>query len=79
MSAEWICDGCGKRAEGVATQSGWIRPYEWYERHLSVKDDGTEAGLFSRGTFKTILTACSRCCVETVAAKNGAHSVVLPI
>ncbi len=85
MAAEWICDGCGKREPGIATESGWMRPRDWYERNFSVKEDGTEAaGVFAprgpqRGTFKTILTACSRRCIETVATKSGGHSLVMPL
>ena len=85
MSAEWICDGCGKRERGVASQyDGWCKPPDWYERNLSVKADGTEAeGIFGtrgpeQGTFKTILSACSRECVDRVSAKIGTHGLVAP-
>jgi hypothetical protein len=86
MSAEWICDGCGKRAPGTPTQhAGWVKPRDWYERNLSVKPDGSEAaGVFGprgpeEGMFKTILTACSRECIDRVAAKTGTHGICLPI
>jgi hypothetical protein len=86
MAAEWVCDGCGKREPGIPTQGGgWKKPHEWYERNLSVKEDGTEAaGMFGprgpeSGTFKTILTACSRACIDRVAAKTATHSLVMPI
>lgn len=86
MAAEWICDGCGKRAPGRPTQlDGWKKPDLWFSRNLSLKEDGTEAGgIFSArgpeaGTFKTILDACSRECIARVAAKVGGHSLVLPV
>ena len=86
MATEWICDGCGRREPGVPSQlTGWHKPHDWFERNFNVKDDGSEAeGVFGprgpeRGTFKTILTACSRRCIDLVAAKTGSHSLVLPI
>jgi hypothetical protein len=82
MAAEWICDGCGKRAPGSPSQhGGWHKPHDWFERNYSVTEDGAEADvLFGRnGTFKTILSACSRACIEKVAAKTRSHSVVIPI
>lgn len=64
MAAEAICDGCGKRAPMVATQSGnWIKPYTWFER--SDKDG--------------IQTACSRECIDKIARKTGKTGAVLPI
>lgn len=64
MSAEFICDGCGKREVGKALRSGgWSRPSDWYER---TDEDGTQ-------------TACSRECIRRVAEKSGKTDLVLPI
>lgn len=86
MAAEWICDGCGKREPGVATQhAGWIKPSLWYERNLHRHADGAEdEGIFGSrfkepSAFDTILTACSRECVDAVAKKTKSHSLVLPV
>lgn len=63
MSAEAICDGCGKRAKMWSNGSSWFKPGEWFERS---DDEGTQ-------------TACSRECIQRVATTSGKTSVVLPI
>ena len=64
MSAEIICDGCGKRAAMTATRHGdWIKPRDWFQRS---DEDG-------------IQTACSRECIEKIARKTGKTGVVLPV
>lgn len=66
MAAEWICDGCGKRAPGVFWPKGdhnWHKPEKWYERS---DEDG-------------IQSACSRECIDKIAEKSGKTGVVLPI
>lgn len=64
MATEWVCDGCGKRAQGFVNRLGQaFHPHDWYQR---TDDDGTQV-------------ACSRACIETVAAKSGKTRVVLPI
>ena len=64
MSAEIICDGCGKReAMEVSGKHDWIKPRSWFERS---DEDG-------------IQSACSRECIEKIAEKSGKTSVVLPI
>lgn len=61
---EFICDGCGKRQVVAGTRQGdFFKPHDWYQR---TDDDGTQ-------------TACSRECIEKVAAKSGKTAVVLPI
>jgi hypothetical protein len=63
MAAEFICDGCGKRAKGNEAGDHYIKPYDWYQR--SDKDG--------------IQLACSRPCIDRIAEKSGKTSVVLPI
>ncbi len=63
MSAEIICDGCGKRQPMVQANGNWFKPRDWYER--SDKDG--------------IQTACSRKCIGRIAEKTGKTRVVLPL
>ena len=64
MAAESICDGCGKRAPMVSSRNGsWHKPATWYERS---DNDGVQ-------------TACSRECIDKIAAKSGKTDVVLPV
>ncbi len=64
MACEFICDGCGRREPGQANRFGdWFKPSHWFQR---ADADGTQ-------------TACSRECIEKVAAKSGKTSIVLPI
>lgn len=66
MAATIICDGCGKVATMVfykANPNGWHKPEEWFRR--SDETTGPQ-------------DACSRECVDIVAAKTGATAVVLP-
>jgi hypothetical protein len=63
MAAESICDGCGKREPMESNGMHWFKPRDWFERH---DGDGTQ-------------TACSRECIDKIAAKTGKTSVVLPI
>lgn len=64
MSAESICDGCGKRESMDAGAGGnWFKPSWWYERS---DEDG-------------IQTACSRECIDKIAKKSGKTSTVIPI
>jgi hypothetical protein len=64
MAAEWICDGCGKRARGEAGADGrYHKPRLWYER--SDKEG--------------IQSACSHECIDKVAETSGKTRVVLPI
>ena len=63
MGAEWICDGCGKRAPGITGRLGtWHKPASWYQR-----SDGDG-----------IQTACCRECIDKIAAASEKTSVVLP-
>lgn len=69
MSAEAICDGCGKRARMTNHYGAWHKPHSWYER----TPDG-----------EATITACSRECIEKVEAKRRddgkeSNTVVLPI
>jgi len=64
MPAEIICDGCGKRAPMREGIDGFFhKPSDWYCR--SDKDG--------------IQVACSRECIEKVAAETGKTPTVLPI
>lgn len=65
MAAEWICDGCGKRAPAdmSAPPRQFLKPRYWYERSGG---DG-------------IQTACSRECIDKVATQSGKTRMVLPI
>lgn len=64
MSAEWICDGCGKREKAETYGTHTLgKPLHWFER--SDKDG--------------VQSACSRGCIEKIAKKTGKTGVVLPI
>lgn len=64
MGVKFICDGCGKEEPAdFNTERSPIKPREWYARF-----DGDGAQY-----------ACSRRCIEKVAAKTGKTNVVLPI
>ena len=63
MSAEWICDGCGKREPAMQGRSGWFSPKSWY----------------SRGDDYHTQDACSRECIDKIAKATGKTNVVLPI
>lgn len=63
MSAIVTCDGCGKTAPMEAGRDGnWHKPRLWYQRS---DDDG-------------IQTACTRECIDTIAAASATTRVVLP-
>lgn len=62
MSAEIICDGCGKREPMRVANHQWHKPSDWFER--SDKDG--------------IQSACSRRCIEIVATKSGKTDLVSP-
>ncbi len=70
MSAESICDGCGKRQPMSCYSGNWHKPASWFER--------TPEG-------ESTITACSRECIEKAEAKRSAATgkppmtVVLPI
>lgn len=58
------CDGCGQTEAGFANRRGnWFKPSHWFQR---TDDDGTQI-------------ACSRACIDKIAANSGKTSVVLPI
>ncbi len=64
MACEYICDGCGKRQSANHVGHGqWHKPPSWYQR--SDKDGPQDA--------------CSRECVDRVAAKSKKTSVVIPV
>lgn len=66
MAAEFICDGCGKRApadQSRAAVGGWIKPRDWFQR---TDEKGTQ-------------DACSRECVKLASEKAGTSPVILPI
>lgn len=78
MSAEWICDGCGRREVGLAGFNGWRKPVHWYEKTI-FENEGDSIQVRLSDRVQTILSACSRRCIETAAAKAGTHSLVLPV
>lgn len=63
MPVKFICDGCGEEAPGSNYHGQWFKPNSWFERS---DEDGAQL-------------ACSRECIETIAAKSGKTSIVLPI
>jgi hypothetical protein len=63
MAAEAICDGCGKRAPMEYGGHNWHKPPSWFERS---DDDGPQ-------------TACSRECIDKIAAQTGKTRCILPI
>lgn len=66
MAAEFICDGCGKRAPADRGESGWIKPHSWFQRQ-------------DFDPPRKIQDACSRECVELASKKAGTSPVILPI
>lgn len=64
MSAKMVCDGCGKEAPMIVGASGdYFKPSSWFTR--SDKEGRQDA--------------CSRECIDRVAAKTGKTRVVLPL
>jgi len=63
MAVECICDGCGKREPAEHHPGGTFKPSHWYSRR---DEDGEQL-------------ACSRKCIEKVAAKTGKTALVSPI
>lgn len=64
MACEFICDGCGKHEAADITESGdYVKPWHWFARR---DKDGPQV-------------ACSRECINKVAAATGKTSVVLPL
>lgn len=62
MAAEYVCDGCGKRAPAEPGVYNWCKPEEWYQR----------------GTGNAIQDACSRECIDRIARKTGVPGIVSP-
>jgi hypothetical protein len=65
MSCTFTCDNpaCGKQAPGIVGAHTYIHPHNWFQR--SDKDG--------------IQDACSRACIEAIAARTGKTAVVLPL
>lgn len=64
VSVKFVCDGCGKEAAGSFNRLGSsFKPDSWFSRS---DDDGTQM-------------ACSRECIDKIAAATGKTGVVLPI
>lgn len=63
MPAEIICDGCGKRARMPNYNGNWFKPDAWFERS---DKDGTQS-------------ACSRECIDKIAAATGKTRVIIPV
>lgn len=69
MSAEAICDGCGKRAPMSNYYGSWHKPQTWFER---TPPDGST------------ITACCRPCIEKIEQKRkddgkDSNPVVIPL
>lgn len=73
MSAESICDGCGKRARMTSAHGNWLKPHDWFER--TPRDE--------RGEYENTITACCRECIPKAEANmrpgKDPMTVVLPI
>lgn len=73
MSAESICDGCGKRAPMACYHGNWHKPHLWFER-TPLNEDGTQ---------EQTITACSRECIDKAEANKRPGkppmTVVIPI
>lgn len=65
MAVIFVCDACGKREPGTHNGLSWLKPSAWFTR--TTKDG------------KTILTACSRGCVERINTDRGEHTAVIPL
>ena len=63
MSATATCDGCGKQEPMFFGTTCWHKPQNWYQRSDA---DGPQL-------------ACSRACVDKVAAASGKTGAILPI
>ena len=63
MSADFICDGCGKREPGYWNGQYFSKPDKWY---LRSDEDGPQV-------------ACSRTCIDVIAEATGKTSGVLPV
>jgi len=65
MAALWVCDGCGTTAPGVVAgmPRQWFKPGKWFSR---ADEDG-------------IQDACSRQCIDTIAARTGKTREVMPL
>lgn len=64
MSAKFFCDGCGKEGAAEINRMGdTFKPRHWFQR---TDEEGTQH-------------ACSRECVDKVAANSGKTRVILPI
>lgn len=66
MACVYICDGCGKKEPGrylsTNPSASWLKPYSW----------------FQRGDKDGIQDACSRECIEKIAARTGKTKTVIP-
>jgi hypothetical protein len=64
MAAIWVCDGCGKQEPAKTYGNHTLgKPHDWFERS---DEDGVQS-------------ACSRECIEKIAANTGKTDLVLPI
>lgn len=63
MSCKYVCDGCGKEAAAIWVNYDYHKPGAWFQR---ADKDGPQ-------------DACSRDCIDKIAAKSGKTSVVVPI
>lgn len=60
---KFVCDGCGKEEPADHNGRDFLKPRDWYKRSDA---DG-------------IQVACSRPCIEKIAAKTGKTACVLPV
>ena len=66
MACKFICDGCGVECPAQFYPNGdrrWFKPDHWYQR----------------GDADGLQDACSRACIDKIAAKSGKSGLVLPV
>lgn len=63
MGCKYTCDGCGKEEPAIEMPHGFFKPHDWYQRK---DEDGQQV-------------ACSRSCIEKIAAKSGKTGLVAPV
>jgi len=74
MSAEIICDGCGKRKPmDLGATGGWIKPRDWYERTEFAKAPNGVLGRPIRNW-----SACSWQCIIKIGKETGDTTPIAP-
>ena len=63
MGVLYVCDGCGHQAKAENLSHGFFKPRSWFVRG---DKDGSQV-------------ACSRECIDKIAAATGKTRIILPI